>query len=259
MIVPLIFPMTLSMSVTDPVIKVYDFVEALPPDSVIWLGIDYYNSTRTECDPIAKTFLKQAFQKGHKIFVTSTIPDGQSIAQNIVPAIAQEFGREYGKDYVLLGYKPGTLIMMQQVCAHLPTIFNEDIFRTPIEELPMMAKVKNANDIHMVFTSTDNASFDEYVKVVSTQYHIPMAGGSTAVSVPKIYTFLNSGQIVGLIGGLKGAAEYETLIKQPADATAAMGSQSFVHILVVLMIIVSNIAYFMDKKRMYREEKAKKG
>ena len=54
--------------------------------------------------------------------------------------------------------------------------------------------------------------------------------------------------MVGLLGGLKGAAEYEALIKQKGTATAGMDAQSIAHLLIVLFIVLGNIAYFISKK-----------
>lgn len=246
-IIPLVKPFGLHISTSKPVENIYNYVEKLPKGSVIWVGIDYYNSTTTECNPIAMSFLRHAFSKGHKVFVTSSIPDGNVISLNIVNKIAKEYDKEYGKDYVILGYKPGAMVLIKQVCDNIRSLYPTDIYGTNIDELPMMAKVNDSKNINMVFTSTDNATFDEYVKVASTQYHIPVAGGSTGVSVPMLYTFLNSGQIMGLVGGLKGAAEYETLISHPDTATAGMDAQSCVHLTIVILILFSNFAYFVNK------------
>jgi hypothetical protein len=254
-IFPLVKPFGLKITTSKPVENVYKFVDKLPKGSVIWVGFDYYNSTTTECSPIATAFLRQAFSKGHKVFVTSTIPDGNKISLDIVNDVAKEYNKEYGKDYVILGYKPGSMILIKQVCDNIRSLYPTDIYGTNIDDLPMMAKINDAKSINMVFTSTDNASFDEYVKVASTQYHIPAAGGSTGVSVPMLYTFLNSGQILGLVGGLKGAAEYETLINHPDTATAGMDAQSCVHLTIVCLILFSNFAYFLNKFNNTPEDK----
>lgn len=246
-IIPLVKPLKFDVGVSKPVRDIYEFVESLPPKSVIWMGFDYYNSTRTECDAQAIAFLRHVFSKNHRVFVTSVIPDGQGISQNVVTRIASEYDKEYGKDYVILGYKPGTSIVMIQVCQNIRSIYNQDAYGKDLDELPMMNKIKNYKDIAMLFTATDNASFDYYVQVASTQYHIPMAGGSTAVSVPQLYIYINSGQAIGVLGGLKGAAEYEKLIDRKDTATAGMDAQSFVHVLIVLMIIFSNGVYFFQR------------
>jgi hypothetical protein len=246
-IIPLIYPIGLDVGVTPPVKSIYDFVEKLPEGSIAWLGFDYYNTTRTECDAQAVAFLRHAFRKNLRVFVTSTIPDGNAISRELMAKIAKEYGKEYGKDYCVLGYKPGGMILIKQVCDNLKSLYNTDVNNTPIDEIPMMNHVKSSRDISFVFTSTDNSSFDDYVKVASTQYHIPMAGGSTAVSVPLLYVYIDSGQALGLLGGLKGAAEYEKLIGKKDTATAGMDAQSFVHVLIVIMIIFSNIVYFMRR------------
>ncbi len=246
-IIPIIRPVGMDVGVTPPVQNIYDFVETLPPGSTIWMGFDYYNSTRTECDSQARAFLRHAFRQNHRVFITSTIPDGNGISREVAGAVAQEMGKVYGEDYCILGYKPGALILIKSVCDNLRGIYPTDSFDTPIEDIPMMKDVRNARDIDMVFTATDNASFDEYIKVASTQYNIPTGGGTTGVSVPHLYIYINSGQAMGLLGGLKGAAEYEKLIDKKDTATAGMDAQSFVHLLIVLMIIFSNIVYFAQK------------
>jgi hypothetical protein len=246
-IIPLIFPMKMNISVSPPVQNIYDFVEKLPEGSVIWMGFDYYNTTRTECDAQAIAFLEHAFRKKHKVFVTSVIPDGNVIADIIVNSIAEKHNREYGKDYVILGYKAGTSIVFMQVCDNIRSIYPVDLYNTPLDDLPMMNNIKNSRDIDLVFTATDNASFDAYVAIANTQYQLPVAGGTTAVSVPLLYVYINSGQALGVLGGLKGAAEYETLIDVPGGATSGMNAQSFVHLFIVIMIVFSNIVFFVNR------------
>lgn len=48
-----------------------------------------------------------------------------------------------------------------------------------------------------------------------------------------------------MMGGLAGAAEYETLIKKTSKATAGMGAQSFVHLIIIAFIILGNVMYFL--------------
>jgi hypothetical protein len=73
-----------------------------------------------------------------------------------------------------------------------------------------------------------------------------MAIGMTAVMAPKFYSFLGAGQIVGLLGGMKGAAEYEILIEQEDAAFRGMDIQSLVHFLIILLVIVGNVGFFLS-------------
>jgi hypothetical protein len=61
------------------------------------------------------------------------------------------------------------------------------------------------------------------------------------------YPFLSAGQMVGLLGGLKGAAEYEMLIDKPGMGQRGMDAQSVCHLVIILLVIAGNVGYFMRK------------
>ena len=63
-----------------------------------------------------------------------------------------------------------------------------------------------------------------------------------------MYPYLQTDQLIGLMPGLLGAAEYETLIDTPAKATKRMSVQSFVHLLVFGLVILGNVAFFIQKR-----------
>jgi hypothetical protein len=75
-----------------------------------------------------------------------------------------------------------------------------------------------------------------------------MGAGVTAVMAPRCYTFLQTKQLVGLLAGMRGAAEYERLSENYGLATIGMDSQSVIHLLIVFFIIVGNISYFVTRK-----------
>ncbi|HJW14882.1 MAG TPA: hypothetical protein VJ776_09305, partial [Thermoanaerobaculia bacterium] len=75
--------------------------------------------------------------------------------------------------------------------------------------------------------------------------HRPMILGSTAVMASDYYPYLSSRQILGLIGGMKGAAEYERLMGIVGDARRGMDAQSMVHVIVVILVLLGNVALFV--------------
>ena len=70
----------------------------------------------------------------------------------------------------------------------------------------------------------------------------------TAVMAPRYFAYISSGQMTGMLGGMKGAAEYETLLQKPAAANMGMTSQSLVHLFIIFSVIAGNIIFFMGKK-----------
>jgi hypothetical protein len=63
-----------------------------------------------------------------------------------------------------------------------------------------------------------------------------------------MYPYYDSGQIVGFLGGLKGAAEYEALISSPGSGIRGMDAQTIAHLFIVFMVIVGNIGYFFQRR-----------
>jgi hypothetical protein len=63
-----------------------------------------------------------------------------------------------------------------------------------------------------------------------------------------LYPLLRSGQINGLIGGLRGAAEYESLIGQKGKAVAGMDAQSATHVAIIVLVIICNLFYFSMRR-----------
>ncbi len=87
----------------------------------------------------------------------------------------------------------------------------------------------------------------EWVQFAVDRFHVPVGAGNTAVQAPLVYPYLNTGQLSGLLGGMKGGAEFEKLVGHKARATLSMVSQTAAHIFVILLIVVGNIAYFATR------------
>jgi hypothetical protein len=81
------------------------------------------------------------------------------------------------------------------------------------------------------------------------KYKFELGGGCTGVMAPGLYPLLRSGQINGLIGGLRGAAEYETLMDQKGRAIAGMDAQSATHLAIIVLVIMCNLFYFSSRKQ----------
>jgi len=249
-VMPFIFPVPLPISITPEAQSVYDAVEAVPDGSSVFVVFDYYPSTVAECEPMTTTALRHFFRKNCKVITLSNIPlGGPSMAEAVTRSVAEEFGKEYGVDYVNLGYKYGYVAVMSGMGSSIESIFPTDNSGTPLSELPLMASVKNYDDITFIFEVADNSTADYWVSIVNAQYGVPMVCGTTAVGAPKYYAFVSSGQFKGLLGGMKGAAEYEILIGHSDTAVIGMGAQSLVHLLIIALVILGNLGFFLGRGR----------
>ena len=83
-----------------------------------------------------------------------------------------------------------------------------------------------------------------------------MGGGCTAVSAPLLYPYYPN-QLIGLLGGAKGAAEYENALitaypqyeNKRMAGMSLMVSQTVSHMVIIFFIIFGNVLYFLHRSK----------
>jgi len=112
----------------------------------------------------------------------------------------------------------------------------------------MMSGVNNYSNIDCIVNINATSGVDSWINYANGRYGADLALGVTAVIATDYYAFLQSGQIFGLMGGLKGAAEYERLTKRKGIANRGMTSVSVAHVFIIIFIIMGNTAFFVTRR-----------
>ncbi len=248
-IVPLVTGVRMEMSVTSPVRTLYEAIEKLQPGSYVWLAADYDPGSMPELFPMNVAIVEHLFSRDIKIICGALWAPGPPLAQRVFDELAPKYGKVYGVDYVNLGFKEGREAVMVSLAEDMKATFPQDFLSTPWDSIPMLRHMSNLNDVKMIICiSAGYPGIKEWLQQISTRYKIPIGGGVTAVSGPEMYPYIQSGQLVGLLAGMKGAAEYEQLVGHPGLGLAGMVAQSYVHVMVVGFIIFANIVFFLEKR-----------
>lgn len=257
-VLPLIYPMFLETDVTPEVRSMYDAVEELESGSVVLMSFDFDPATRPELYPATLAFMRHCVERGHRIITMALWPLGVSLAEEAVRDVIiddwnvenPDQAYEYGQDYVHLPYMPGGIVVINQLITSFDENFPRDIRNTPIEDIPAMRGVSNLLDVDFVFAlSSGDPGLRDWIMGAADRADREVAGAATAVSAPEFYPYIHAGQLVGLMGGLKGASEYEKLIDVLGTATAGMDAQSLAHLAIIVFIIVGNATFFMDRRK----------
>ncbi len=249
-VIPLLLPIGFKIKVSEPVKLFYDAVEALPPGSMVLVSSEYSPSTMPEVYPMNQALARHCFKKDIKIVGMGLWPEGIPLNQASMEQAAEEYGKEYGVDYVNLGYKAGGIIVISAAAENIPNTFPLDYAGRPIEEFEIMEGIRNFDNIDLIISlSAGDPGVRHWVMIAQGRYGKKVAGGVTAVSAPAFYPYLNAGQLQGLIGGMKGAAEYETLLETSGTATRGMDAQSIAHGLIIFLILFANFFYLLGKRR----------
>ncbi|MBI3801010.1 MAG: hypothetical protein HY268_29055 [Deltaproteobacteria bacterium] len=248
-LLPLLYPLGLPIRVSPEVRKIYDYIENLPEGSVVLLSLDFDPSSKPELYPMAVALLRHAFRKNLRVLGMTLWITGTSMAESVVAQAAQESGKEKGKDYVFLGYAPGGANVIISMGQDLYAAFPTDYYGAKTAELPMLTEVRTLRDIpYAVSLSAGTPGVETWYLYGKEKYGFELGGGCTAVSAPGLYPLIDTGQLNGLLGGLRGAAEYETLIGIAGKATAGMDAQSATHFLIIVLIVVCNFFYFLTRQ-----------
>ena len=249
-IIPLLFPIGFPIMVSPPAQGLYDAIEELKPGSKVLLSFDYDPSTMPEVYPMNLGVVRHCFSKNIKLVGMGLWPTGVLLGQEAFELLAEEYGKTYGEDYVNLGFKAGGIVVISAMAENIPETFPEDYAGTSIEEFPIMEGVKNFDSFGLaVCFSAGDPGVREWVMIAHSRCGKKVGACITAVMAPAYYPYLQAGQLVGLLGGMKGAAEYETLLKFKGTGSAGMDAQSIAHSLIIVFIIFGNVIYFIARRK----------
>lgn len=246
---PILRPLGLPVTITREVVMMHEAVDALEPGDTMVLGVDYGPSTAPELTPMAKAILRHSSRKGVKVVMVSLIADAPGIGNELLEWSQTELGMVDGIDVSYLGYKAGTTAVILAMGESIAAAFPTDYAGKPTPGLPMMEGIESLEDVALVMGLEATGVMDLWIQYAGDNMGVPVGGGVTAVSAPEYYVFLQSGQIVGLLGGMKGGAEYELLVEAPDQATLGMDAQSLGHFVIVLFMVLGNLGYFLGGRR----------
>jgi len=248
--IPLKMPIGLPVVSTPTTQDVWNAVDSIPAGSTVLISFEYGPSTQPEIEPMGIALLHQLFRKKQKVVAMALWPDGQFMSTRVLEQIAdEEYGLEWGVDYVNLGFRPGAEAVIKGIAKELRANYNNDTRGNPIDELPIMQGIYKVADFDFIFSlSAGYPGTVEWVLYAADPYHIPMSSGVTAIQVNEVIPYVKSGQIHGVLAGMAGAAEYETLVKE-GDAIRFMDAQSIAHFLIVLFIVLGNISFLVLRRR----------
>ena len=267
-IIPLIFHLVFSIRTSPIVQAIFDKIEALPPGSKVILSFDYGPSTVPENQPMAEAIARHALQKDLKLYLLAVWATGPPQAEALITnVINADFpNRVYGRDWIHLGYKAGNQGLINAILLDLKAMYTTDIHGTPINSFEMMKDVHNLTDMSLIVCiGSGFPGVREWVQFAGDPGDIPVAAGVTAVEAPLLYPYYPR-QLLGLLGGLQGAAEYEAALvtQYPqyqgkancAQAVQLMGPQTVAHLVIIAFVIIGNIAFFGERRKQARSKKS---
>jgi hypothetical protein len=227
----------------------HDYIDSLPEGSVLMISFDHEASSLPEIRPLALSLLRHAFSRGHKLIGIALLAEGTGIGYRLMNQAAAEYDREYGNDYVYLGFKPQYIAAILAMGESIPETFPEDYPGRPYESFAMLQGIEDYSDIDGVISVADGSMVTHWVEYGTARYGVRVSAFVAAAMVTTYDPYVASGQMYAMVGGLRGAAEYEKLIGVGGSGRRGMLAQTSAHVYVIILIIIGNIVYFVSRSK----------
>lgn len=257
--VPFFVSFQLPVAITSTTQKLYNAIEQLPPHSFVLLGMDWTAGSRGENRPQSEIILRHLMARHLRFAMLSFAdPQGATLSEELAQQLQKQYGYQEGVDWVNFGYRVDMVNWLKAFIQNVPGQVKADLHGTGVSQLPVMQGIHTAHDIAMVIDITPTASYQTYIQFLSQPMHIPMGVGLTAVMAPEAYNYVDSGQLVGMMAGLTGAAEYQALFAKQYNPQLPLHSRvnqysnanSIAHLLIISFILIGNIAMLLEKRRL---------
>jgi hypothetical protein len=309
-ILPLIFPFNSTTYTTRYTEDVYKMIDSFAPtypegitdqeratiaqnhDRAVLLVFSFDASTMPELYPMVLALLRHCFERDVKVFTLTFFPTAAPIIDLAINTVKESYSDiRSGVHYANFGYKVISLYLpiVLQMGEDVADAIDIDAEGRKISSLPIMTNIKNYNEMNLVIELSGSSAGGYFITYARPRFGVNVAVGVTAVMAADEYPYLQTGQFIGMLAGLKGAAEYEKLVdvfatqqrefsketlrqiirdkQEPTitdderlpyafrQARIGMNAQSIAHILIIVFILIGNIGYFIQKYMQKKENK----
>lgn len=234
------------------VLRAYDTIDRVSSRKIVIVNNWWGPGTEAENDPQMEALMRHMFARGIKFAVMSWNPAGTEMTFRTGDRLQKELGKAYGRDWVHLGYKTGDFyVIISGMAENFPKVMDHDKFGTKVSKIPMLKGIRSYRDFGVIVEITPSGTVGAWISYVTTPKKIPLVYCPTAVMSAEAYPYLDSGQIAGMLNGVIGAAQYETLIGRENARTRAAATAwalSVAHILIITLIILGNLGYIATRR-----------
>jgi len=235
----------------------------------VLVSVDWGPQTRSELEPATLAVMKHCMASRVPVVVMTLVYSAQgftvSIPEEAVAAVEKarrdaglpedEVKVIYGRDWINVGYQVGNVNAVRGIADDLPSQISTEIGGKPLSDFPIMQGVEDADDFGLMVEITGYVGFaNMWLQWFKKEKPVYISLACTSVSVPESYAYLDSGQFVGLLEGMPGAAGYDRKLEEELDVPHAektykgMTQQMFGQALVVLLVVLGNLAHVAGRR-----------
>jgi hypothetical protein len=239
-LIPIAIPMGIKQQTTDA----YDAIESLQAGDVVLVVFECSIGSFPEVRPAAIATMRQYAAKGVRMVITGVITADAFPVSQLIMASAKltEFSgyETYGENWVNLGFIAGGDISAAALADNCQFTVN-DAYGNALADLPLMQDVHTYEDFKMII-AYNTWGYEPWLFHWTTKYGWPpIVAFCTGATARTAATHWAADQILGYTNGLRGGAEYETLLGVTGEGLGSMTVLSATHFSAIALMIWGNL------------------
>ena len=261
--IPFIRPFRLPTGVSPETQRLYDTIEKCPAGKVVLVDSAWDQGSQGENEGQVEVVFDHLFRKKIPFVVVSNDnPLAPRFAEEVIARLVRKKypDRKYGTDWVTLGLFKGDWQGMQQISKDIRRQYPRDYYGNSLDDsdkLPLMQSVRNIDDIYLVFSCTYTPS-ENWIPFVHGVYGTHVGFGCTSIQSTTYYRYILSGQLSGMLVGVRGAAEYDSILHPDMADRDSQGTRlivplAFGQLVIILAVVIGNIGYFASLRKERRD------
>jgi len=254
----LIYPLGLPLAISPEVRHTYEMVENLKPGDLVIINFCLSASGYQQLQGACNSMIDHVFQKeGVLVIFTMTADQAPIMLEGIIANNGELMagysdypyyeinGKQYGVDYVNMGYYPGLFKWIASLSADFRTALgNNDWYGVDVSEFFDSHDINHARDVDLVISFDSDDGAGDFMNYFFLEYGTPVVQSQIGVMVAGAKVQYNAGNYAGIVPSIRGAAEYQFLANYPGYALTQMDAFSVVQFFLILLMVLGNVGYY---------------
>ncbi len=233
-----------------------DSINALESGSPVLIVTDYQAGFSAEMEQVAGLLIRHLAQKQVQMVLLSTYPEGVWLAERLLDvSLTDDAFSQVREQAVNLGFLPGGRIGLLSYAINAQTSFAEGVW-----ESSNLESVNHVNDFSMVLILADtlDSARSWLEQTGPSLIDTPMLMVSSTQEAAMMMPYLDSGQLAGMLSGLRNAGLYEAALGDTVMASTIWSAYQAGLLVMAALFLVGFVIGLETNARTNQEEERKK-
>ncbi len=243
-------------------------IEGLDADDIVLLAYEWDAQRSSELVPLEQAVTGHLIERRVGMVLLSTDQQGTILSFNLRDQLREADYQGAGRDYVLLGYRPGGELALRNIAQNLRVVLQSDFagrdasvgaLANDLTSDPPTPRLQTVDDVALVVVMADHPQdVQGWIEQVHRMApNVPMAFLMPSETEPIVQPYLRSPNVLHL-AGKQGALAYTAARGAYEDVQVAqsVGQQSFTVVAFVVLVLIGGVASALFQRISRRQEKA---